>query len=336
MPRKPRLDAPGALHHVIARGIEKGKIFTERRDYEDFLLRLGKATLDTKAQVYAWALIPNHFHLLFETGVAPLSSVMRRLMTGYAVSFNLRHQRHGHLFQNRYKSILCDEESYLLELTRYIHLNPYRARLVRDLRDLDKYPWCGHSCLMGKEERTFQGVEEILSRFDGNLKGARKSYRNFVREGLKMGERPELVGGGLKRSAGGWSEVLSSRRRKEEVASDERILGGSDFVLEVLQEVEEREAQTLRLKRKKIGVEELCSRIAGAHEINLQELTSGSRRAEIVVGRRDVAHIAVKHLGLSGAEVARYLGVTTSCINSVIQESELSPKGRELLRLWRR
>jgi len=141
MPRQPRLDAPGLLQHVMARGIERREIFTDDKDRQSFLNRLAAILEDTQTLCYAWALIPNH--LLLRTGATPLSKVMRRLMTGYAVSFNRRHKRSGHLFQNRYKSIVCEEDPYLLELIRYIHLNPLRTGLVKDLKELDQYPWSG-------------------------------------------------------------------------------------------------------------------------------------------------------------------------------------------------
>ena len=136
MPRMARIDAPGALHHVIARGIERRKIFQDDKDRDDFLERLKTIITETHTPCYAWALLPNHVHLLLRTGMTPISGVMRRLLTGYAVSYNGRHRRRGHLFQNRYKSILCQEDPYLLELVRYIHLNPMRARLVDDVRSL--------------------------------------------------------------------------------------------------------------------------------------------------------------------------------------------------------
>ena len=134
MPRKARLDASGALHHIIVRGIERRKIFRDDSDRDNFLNRIGGILRDSQTRCFAWALMPNHFHLLLRTGPVPVSNVMRRLLTGYAVSFNLRHRRSGHLLQNRYKSILCQEDAYLLELVRYIHLNPLRAKLVSDVK----------------------------------------------------------------------------------------------------------------------------------------------------------------------------------------------------------
>lgn len=131
MPRLARLDALGVLQHVIARGIGRREIFTDDKDRQSFLDRLGGILGETNTECFAWALIPNHFHLLVRTGLAPLSQVMRRLLTGHAVVFNRRHRRSGHLFQNRYKSVVCEEDPYLLELVRYIHLNPLRAGIVK-------------------------------------------------------------------------------------------------------------------------------------------------------------------------------------------------------------
>ena len=130
MPRNSRIDAAGALHHIIARGIERRPIFQDESDGDNFLQRLGIILKETGTQCYAWTLIPNHFHLLLKSGLVPISQVMGRLLTGYAVSYNRRHRRSGHLFQNRYKSILCQKDQYFLELVRYLHLNPLRARIV--------------------------------------------------------------------------------------------------------------------------------------------------------------------------------------------------------------
>lgn len=135
MPRLARLDAPGVLHHVMGRGIERKKIFLRDIDRNDFLARLSELAQAGAMEIYAWALMPNHFHILCKTKDMPLASCMRRVLTGYVVNFNKRHRRYGHLFQNRYKSIVCQEDAYLKELVRYIHLNPLRAGLVKDLKE---------------------------------------------------------------------------------------------------------------------------------------------------------------------------------------------------------
>ena len=145
--------------------------------------------------------------LLLKTGQAPIATVMRRLLTGHAGYFNKRHRRTGHLFQNRYKSILCQEDTYLLELVRYIHLNPLRAGLIKDMDILKKYPYSGHSALMGKVKQNWQDVEWILKLFYERVRVLRRLYHEFVEKGISMGRRKNLAGGGLVRSMGGWNAV---------------------------------------------------------------------------------------------------------------------------------
>ena len=174
---------------------------------------------------------------------------MRRLLTGYAVSYNRKHKRHGQLFQNRYKSLICQEDSYLLELVRYIHLNPLRAKVVNDLRELDRYPYCGHSALMGRKKREWQEIEYVLRHFGKRIGEARKAYRSYVEKGVSLGRRPELVGGGLIRSIGGWDEVKKMRLSgQDRIKSDQRILGESGFVIDVLSESEAQFSRKYKLK----------------------------------------------------------------------------------------
>ena len=203
MPRIARLDTPGLLHHVMIRGIERRKIFKDNKDREDLIERLSVLLPKTKTQCYAWSFLSNHAHFLLRSGPAGIAGLMRRLLTGYAVTFNRRHKRHGQLFQNRYKSIICQEDGYLQELVRYIHLNPLRTKIVPGLKELDRYPYCGHSVLMGKKKREWQDVEYVLGFFGRRVDEARKEYASYVKKGIALGRRPELVGGGLIRSLGG-------------------------------------------------------------------------------------------------------------------------------------
>jgi putative transposase len=247
MPRHARLDAPGTLHHVMGRGIEGTKIFRTGFDRNDFLKRLADLSREKYFGVYAWALMSNHFHLLVKTKERPLSEGMRKLLTGYVINFNRRHKRVGHLFQNRYKSIVCEEDPYLLELTRYIHLNPLRKKKVPGIEELKRYPWTGHSAIMGAVKRDWQDSDAILSYFGTGNKRAVTLYEQFLAEGVALGKRPELVGGGLIRSLGGWSTVLSLRRRDRNAVSDEKVLGSSEFVLDLFSEAEQKAKETLRL-----------------------------------------------------------------------------------------
>ena len=159
MPRGPRLDSPGTLHHVIVRGIKGKEIVKDNKDRKDFLTRIGDIALETDTAIYAWALMKNHAHILLRSGSWGLSTYMRRVLSGYAVSYNKRHRGYGHLFQNRYKSILCEEDTYFKELVRHIHLNPLRAKLVSNLSQLERYAWCGYAVLMSRSKNKWQDKE---------------------------------------------------------------------------------------------------------------------------------------------------------------------------------
>ena len=177
------------VHHEW-RGIERRKIFWEDSDRDDFLKRLETILGETQTPCYAWSLMPNHVHLLLRTGNTPIARVMRQLLSGYAGRFNRLHRRAGHLFQNRYKSILCQEESNLLELVRYIHLNPLRAQQVATLRQLDRYRYSGHSALMGHHPNGWQAIDSVLRLFGKSASKARLQYRFFVEQGIALESGP--------------------------------------------------------------------------------------------------------------------------------------------------
>jgi REP element-mobilizing transposase RayT len=313
------------LHHVIGRGIERRRVFWNAADCTDFLTRLAALAQNGAMDVYAWALMPNHFHLLCKTRLQPLSISMHRLLTGYAVNFNKRRRRHGHLFQNRFKSIVCQENRYLKELVRYIHLNPLRAGMVASLDALADYPFCGHGALAGGLRHPWQDVGRVLSLFAKSRTAARRAYCRFVANAAGSGRKPELVGGGLVRSLGGWSEVLALRRRGEPAACDQRILGDSDFVAAVIRHMDERLRQNLRLSVARPGIDRICRHVCDRHGLSPGELRSGSRRRPVVRARCAIAWIAVREMGYSGADVARYLGVTSSCVTRAAA-SQMKPE----------
>ena len=319
MPRKARIDAPGAVHHIIVRGIERGTIFHDDKDRNRFIKRLGDIVFETKTQCFAWALIPNHFHLLLKTGNVPIATVMRRLLTGYAVNFNRRHNRSGHLFQNRYKSILCQEDVYLKELIRYIHLNPLRARLVKDILALKKYPYSGHSYLMGSRSNNWQSINEVLSLFSNNKKTAIKQYQAFLIKGIEIGRQPDLVGGGLVRSAGGWSVLRSMRKAGIFEKSDERILGDGAFVDTVLKAAKESMETKYALSAKGVVIEDILQIVSKMLSIHPKELKGVSKERTIVKGRALVCYWSVRELGMTMTEVAGYLGITLPTVSVAVK-----------------
>lgn len=322
MPRKARIDASGAVHHVIVRGIERCDIFTDDTDRDNWIARMGKILIETGTPCYAWALMDNHVHLLLRTGTAPLATVMRRLLTGYAVSFNHRHRRHGHLFQNRYKSILCQEDLYLRELVRYIHLNPLRAGIVGDLEGLDRYAYCGHGVLMGHQVQKWQASEDVLRQFHRKRVEARRRYREYLGKGIAEGRREELTGGGLIRSLGGWQALRELGRNAARMKSDERILGDGDFVMEVLRENQERMERKSRFRLQGYDFRWLVGRVAEALDMTEEEVLRQGRYADTVQARSILCHAAHRELCMSTVDLAARLGVSQPTVSQSVQRGE--------------
>lgn len=319
MSRQSRIDAPGAIHHVIARGIERREIFRDDGDRDDFLRRLGHIIVESKTLCYGWALIPNHFHLLLKTGEVPIATVMRRLLSGYAAGFNRKRHRSGHLFQNRYKSILCQEDVYLSELVRYIHLNPLRAGLVKTLEELDHYPYCGHSCLMESVRNDWQETESVLKLFGKRYVSARRAYRVFIEEAIDQGRRPDLIGGGLLRSAGGWEAIGALRKAGIHQKSDERVLGDSDFVEGVLLRAQEKLKRKYALACKGIGFDQLAQSVSEFTGISVKAMAGPGKERKAVRARSILCFLAVKDMGIAQSDLARRLGVSLPTVSVAVR-----------------
>jgi len=326
MPRKARIDAPGAMHHIIARGIEGRPIFQNAADREDFMERLGHIIKDTETKCFAWALIPNHFHLLLKTGTVPVAKVMLRLLTGYAVTYNLRHRRKGHLFQNRYKSILCQEDPYLLELVRYIHLNPIRANLVPDLKSLDRYAYCGHGTLMGKLKNDWQDVEGVLRLFGKKVSQSRRGYKSFLAKGLDQGRRDDLTGGGLVRSVGGWKNVKALRRAKLWQKSDERILGDGDFVEKALSSSQEPLEHKYSMQTRGYDLGKVADRVCRLLGMKRSDIWEPGKERYRVQARSLLCFWASRELRISQSELSRKFKLSPAAITLCVK------RGKEIAR----
>jgi hypothetical protein len=212
---------------------------------------------------------------------------------------------------------VVEEEAYLLQLTRYIHLNPIRAGIVPNVRALDRYPWTGHSAILGRVERPWQSVDEVLGQFAVKTGTARHHYRAFVTDGVPRGRRPDLIGGGLRRSAGGWEAVAALRRGREGWAYDERILGSGPFVEQVLQHATPPPGMRDPTVTDRV-LSALLERLAWIWGVNPAEIRSGSRRRPTAQARAAVAAAAVTGMGVPSTRVARALGVGPAAICQAI------------------
>ena len=300
MPRTARLDFPGALHHVIGRGIERRFIFEATVDKAFFVEKLTELCGRYDFRCYAWCLMGNHFHLLLETGSFPLKKLMSGLLTSYALHYNRRCHRVGHVFQNRYHSVLCEKESYSLELIRYIHLNPVKANMC-DLSDLKKYRWCGHQELMSRNKESLIDANYVLGLFSNNRNNAISHYLKFM--GAGIAESQYFDGGGLMRNLAAQGIDVSDMRHEQRINYDQRILGDGEFVEQVISKTDESTNGDWNVK--KIKFEELAAKVKTYYGVEYEELFSNRRSHPYREARSVLIYLADRYCNL---ENQRQLG----------------------------
>lgn len=311
MPRTARIDHPGLLQHVIARGVERRPIFRDDHDREMLLSRLSRLLDESGTLCYAWVFLDNHIHILLRPEATTLASVMRRLLTGYAVYFNRRHQRSGHLFQNRYKSLVCADDGYLLALVRYIHLNPIRAGVVTSLDALTDYRWCGHRELLQAEEGLL-AREEVLSHWSSQKRAAGAKYLQFMADGLKETGSVNLSRGGRV------SSLFLDRNLDDQGLFDERFLGGGAMVEKVLRD------SGMALAGEAMPLSELIGRVAGHFDLPVALLCQATRERRVAAAKAVVCHVALRHLELRGVDLSVKLQISPSAV------SHAAKRGRAL------
>lgn len=309
MPRQARIDIAGQYYHVMSRGIERREIFVDDADYADFLERFKEWLQKSGGKCLAWCLMPNHFHFLILRGQRPLSELMHHVMTGYAVNFNLRRQRAGHLFQNRYKAINCGMEGYFMELVPYIHLNPLRAGLVEDLEALWRYKWCGHSELVAGIAGGVIDKHELLPHFGGNERGALGKYLGIMRE--KAGE--------IRLASAGRAALPGAVGTIAKKATERRVAGKGGFVESLLTAAEENSCKPRKTPA------ELLVEVSARTGIPGPDILAPSRKRGAARARAVYCYLCRGEGGISGPELMAELKVSQSAI------SKLIGKGRELV-----
>jgi len=292
MPRPPRIDAPGALFHVIARGNDRQKTFLDGQDYQAFFRALSEQKQKTPFLIYSFCLMPNHFHLLMETKRFSLSVIMQQLLTRYVKRFNFRHQHVGHLFQGRYKAILCQKDSYLQELIRYIHLNPVRARMVKEV---SAWKWSSHREYLGKVKAELTDNRFPLSLFHKDLGSSRMHYARFVNEGLEMGHQEEFY-----------------------PSPSRPCLGEESFVDDYRERV--RVAQKTTTATGAVKLVPLERLVPGKAKVPLALLRSPTQVRAVAMARREFVLNAVK-MGHRPSRIAAFLHCSPSAISKIVARS---------------
>ena len=274
MARRARVEYPGAIYHVITRGNQRQRVFRDDRDRRKYLEIVANLKKQFSFRISAYVLMTNHVHLLIESGAVPLSRIMQRLGSGYTQYFNRRHRQVGHLFQGRYKAILCDKDSYLMELTRYLHLNPVRSKMVKDPGE---YAWSSYGGYLGESKGAeWLDSAEVLGQFSDKVKEARRLYRRFVTEGLGEGHREEYY------------EVLEGR-----------FLGDKKFAEEVKAKAEDGGSVRIR-----IGPEPLIEAACQVLGKGKPEVTGAGKDRERVRGRETICYVGRNYTGAIGDSVS--------------------------------
>jgi REP element-mobilizing transposase RayT len=274
MPRGPRIDFPGAIHHVYARGIEKRNLFLDNIDRDSFLHRVGANLSKWGMKCPAWSLMPNHFHLLLQSDTGSLPSFMRCLLTGYSKYFNDRHKRVGHLFQNRYKSPIVDKTKYFLDVVKYIHLNPLRSGIVRSIDELEEYPWTGHGKILHGGPPEWQDTSLLQAEFHDVNHGSR--WRNDYRDHIQMPS-----------DNGSEKEENASVRNLSLMEEDLPIISSGPY---------EMFSKTLL-------------RFATSHGVPVEDVIGGCRKYQVVQARRDILRTCRSELAVPVVQLARWLGM---------------------------
>lgn len=291
MARRPRVFAPGLLYHVIVRGNQRRKTFRCDEDYKAYIERLDKYRAQCRVRIYAYCLMPNHVHLLVETGATPLAKFMQGLQQSYTQHFNRRYRKVGHLFQGRYKAIICHRDMYLLALVRYIHLNPVRAKLATRP---ERYRYSGHNSYLNHGTAKIVEAAPILK-----LLGGKKSYERFVLEGIGENHNETYY-----------------------AVEDQRFLGEQGFGEEISRDGEPNE------RKAKKPIETAFKAIARRAKATPELLRSKDRRWDISAKRAEAVALLVREYGYAVGEVAKYLGRDQANISTMLSRWSTRQTGK--------
>ena len=303
MPRKPRIEFEGAFYHVITRGNQRQKIFREPTDYQKYLQLLTIYKNRYHYSLYAYVLMGNHVHLLLETGETPLSKILQGINQTFTMYFNKKYRTVGHLFQGRYKAILCDRDNYLLALLKYIHYNPVRAKIAERP---DLYPWSSHPTYTGKTNPYgLVDTDQVLRMFSQNKSRARRRYREFIHDGQML--------------------------KKDEVYAtvDQRLQGDEEFV----EGIQERYDGTVMKEQQRKGydLEKIAQTMEQTYSIPLAALRSAGKQKEIMQARR-LFSAAAKEYGYKGKEIAAYLKKDPASVTGYLQAAGLRQEMETFIR----
>jgi putative transposase len=294
MARQMRIHQPGALYHIMLRGNNGQDIFFSAKDYCKFALLLQEVKERFKLSIHGFCFMTNHVHLVIQVSECSISDAIQNLALRYSQYINRKENRVGHLFQDRFKSILVEERQYLLQLVRYVHLNPVRANMVSNPAD---YPWSGHSTFLGERAFTWLTTNLVLSKFDPYESVARECYERYVN----------------------YKDLSDIDFVKFEKGSHEGGFLGSDEFVENYQ----KETVNFNANSTHINLNELIENICEFLKIPSSSLTSQGKERQGSMGRSFAAYFVKRTAGLTLKELADFVGRDISCLSKQAHSLEI-------------
>jgi putative transposase len=310
MPRKARLTVAGAVHHLMSRGNGGMQIFIDNDDRCFFLWVLEKLLEKSGYLLYAWCLMDNHYHVLIRTNEYPLGAFMRMLNGRYAQYFRKKSETRGYLFQDRYKSIVTQDQNYIEELVRYIHLNPVRAGICAGMKELDCFPWTGHSVIIGNRLMASQNTIDIKRRFGGD-RDAIKKYREFLQNGME--KEPEFYQ--LVRLANNGTENVHN--------TGSWVIGNKEFVTKALAAQSAQQIRCAKYVKEGVDIEEAVGKIVATMNCSIDEIKRRGRNNSRSTARKICAYILNQTYAIPVIQIARYFNISSPAVSMMVREGEI-------------
>jgi putative transposase len=317
MPRKARIDHAGLTHHIMARTFNDLALFRDSADRSFYLSCVSRRIAETGFICYAWVLMDTHVHLLIRTTELPLWHLMKPLNSDYAHYYNQKYSRRGPLFSDRFKSIATQDQGYLEQLIRYIHLNPLRAGVCKTMSHLDRYPWSGHRAIMENGPNGFQEIGQVLQRFGSSPLEARKKYREFIEAGITA--KDDFV-----------PSVRASNASKQ--GKDKRdywVIGDADFQKKILEEDALHRLTLARYQKEWISLAEVLAATARKTDIAENLILRRSKRTPHSEARMIFCYLA-RELGFPTRETGNFLGIQQAAVSNAARQGATLAKRRNI------
>jgi REP element-mobilizing transposase RayT len=306
----------------MSRCLDHYSLFSDDADREYFLSLLETCLQRTNTRCYAWVLLSNHYHLVIRSSDHELWEIMKPLNMRYAHYHQKKTNRRGPLFMDRFKSIVTQDQNYVQELVRYVHLNPVRAGVCDNLGELENYSWSGHSVLMGKCNRKFQDTATVLGRFGADTESARLEYCRFLSSGLEASTDEDILLSLVRKS-----NACSESGRKTSCW----VIGDHAFVRSALESSEAWRLRISRFEKEGGSLDCIAEKISSVFTIEKKMLHNRHRGGEASFARKAFSYVAARHYRAPVRLIAEYLGVSAGAVSAMINQGSKIVEERKII-----